>query len=540
MPLQLGTAKGLSFVNDWDKDIDRIYQREEYAARLRQENERKAAFYGEQLKRGHGSNPRTEAELDEYYMGLNKELADFVTENPDYERDVDGMRKFLDISAKYLNNPILQRDQQVKQEFDRLRDAVGRGEITKAKYEEEMAKYNEYIDPEKKGDPYVFTNFKLPSFSDLLKEANDQLQPSKDLETKLDPVSHTFYSLKQTDPQAIYNTARGIMANEESRLVVEKEYKELIAADPKAATIFPDATTYLSKRIEYGEPVDRVTVAADYAWQKQLEADIKGKGQSSFAYFYANELPKLRSLTEKNEKGVNATGGTFPTSNPAIALTKFAKLGGKLNLSAKDGIKVETENGYLDFAEPVTLTAGTAREYVNIGGLLYLRMDVSFETGYKTASLEDPEPMIPEETIKKYGFRSSQNVTESLLNKGGSSLSITKGIKNEGTVLVPINLDAETMTAYDDQFIGSVEHTKEVAPLYTETAQQTIASDPVLLRHEIRQRYGFDVGTGVVKADYDPDVSKQEGKNMFRIVDKDKKVWYVDSANPTVKYPVES
>jgi hypothetical protein len=168
MPLGLGVTKGASFVNDWNKDIDRLYQREEYAANVRYQKEQKTRFFAEQIKRGHGSNPRVESELNDYYKGLNSELANFVTENPNFETDVNAMQKFLDISDRYINNGILQQDVQVKQEFDKLRQAVSEGKITETKYHEEMARYNEYIDPIRKGDPYVFTNFKEINGSDYL------------------------------------------------------------------------------------------------------------------------------------------------------------------------------------------------------------------------------------------------------------------------------------------------------------------------------------------------------------------------------------
>ena len=52
---QLGMSKGLAFVNDWEGDIDRLYQREEYAATVKARKEQDAQFWANQLKRGHAS-----------------------------------------------------------------------------------------------------------------------------------------------------------------------------------------------------------------------------------------------------------------------------------------------------------------------------------------------------------------------------------------------------------------------------------------------------------------------------------------------------
>lgn len=172
MPLGLGIAKGVSYVNDWEKDIDRVYQRAEYAAKIQTEKERKTAYYAELLKKGHATNPRTELELNGFYKGLNDKLATFFTENPNFETDIDAMQKFRDIQDQYLNNDILRRDVQVGQQREKLENAVATKQISKAGYEENMARYNEYIDPANVGkdNPFVFVNYQQKTTEDILKE----------------------------------------------------------------------------------------------------------------------------------------------------------------------------------------------------------------------------------------------------------------------------------------------------------------------------------------------------------------------------------
>jgi hypothetical protein len=528
MPLGLGISKGLSYVNDWDKDIDRVYQREEYAAQVRAEKERKTQYYAGLLKQGHATNPRTEQELTEYYKGLNNELADFVISNPNFETDVNSMQKFLDISDRYLDNNILRTDLQVKQEFDKLSEAVSTGKITTTQFDREMERYNTYIDPNQKGDPYVFSNPKLKTTGELVGEMS-QLVETIEGSTLEDPVSHTFYTRSEVDPEKALQIVEGHYADEENKVVMDSTYNNLVKNNPELKTMFPDVKSFYAKQLINSKRSDRTTIGPDYEYQQrmQLQYSKKAGTDNLFSHFLMNELPNIQSTNvDQNYVTPNAGIGRAPASSPAIAFTVMKDFKKPTSISMADGAHVMTENSsVLPFSDKISAQATNVKGYVNIGGTLYIETEIVFNNGETIGmGAESEGKNIDDNKLKSYGFIHDEKTGVPIYNDVGNQVGYSKGATWKGSILLPANINAGTVTEFEHNASGSVEHVSKIAPVLSQIMNSEINRSPVLLRNEIKQKMGIDIGTGISNLKQNDELSKKEGSPIYTVTHNNEEV----------------
>ena len=175
--LDYGTGKGLAVAHDWGKDTQNLFQTEALKARAEQEKEQKTEYFAKQLQEGKAVAPVNVQKLQEFYTGLNKDMADFVIKNPNFETDVTKMTEFHNLSDKYLNNNIIREDQQVQGEFSKLKSAIGNGKLRPDEQFAEMQKYNDYKDGKTK-DPYIFAEPVRADIEKTIAEINKNLPTS--------------------------------------------------------------------------------------------------------------------------------------------------------------------------------------------------------------------------------------------------------------------------------------------------------------------------------------------------------------------------
>jgi hypothetical protein len=184
-----GLGKGLAVRHDFGADINRLYQQENLRSQIQVEKERKARYYGEMLKGGHVRGKANTERLQQFYDGVNDELATFVTENPGWETDPGLFAEFSRISDQYLNNDIIREDLQVQANFEALQRAAQSGSMDAMDIERNMEAYNEYI--ENGGDPYVFVNPKKVEYNDIVKESIGLVGYTKQPQTYRDAQGFT-------------------------------------------------------------------------------------------------------------------------------------------------------------------------------------------------------------------------------------------------------------------------------------------------------------------------------------------------------------
>lgn len=463
---QPGISKGLSFSNDWNKDIDRLYQREEYAAGVRARKQQDAEWFADKLKKGHGSTPYVEGRLNEFYKEKTKIIADWAIANPGFRTDIGLMEKWNDMTGELLNNDILREDLQVKQNFEKLQTAVASKQITKAHYEREMEKYKAYAqaDPSEQATPYVFENPLEIDPMKLIADAQAILRPVRSFETK----GNKEITTEGIDPIKALNLANDQYSDEDSKVVIDKLYSNALETDPNIKTLFPTVQKYWASKIIAGDELRVIGENFNAEYLAGLRSGSKDKPVG--LYFMRNEYDKIKNLED---------GQSVPGTSYALALTAF---GGResINTSPNDGILVKSNNsdGYMPLDASIQMEAINFRSYKNIAGKLYGEVDVNassaiIKNGAKvpeTETLGGKYKSLADSTFADWNFVARDATGSDIMSQlaaASSGAGAGGGTEYTGTILIPINLEATTLADYDGQF-GTAADTKESSAYYSD------------------------------------------------------------------------
>ncbi len=267
--LSYGSGKALSYVHDYGKDMDRLYQREAYKMQVQAAKEQKSAYYASLMKEHTAATEHNQKRLEDYYIGLTGQIADFAMKHPGWERDVLQSQKMYSLMDKFINNDIVREDIQVQQEWEKAKQAYGSQQISQSEYEENAARYDEYRN--NGGDPFVFANPKRKEMSDILKSINDQLQGEQFDYT--DPKTGKITRTVKTSDSDISLAAIASLADPEVRRAVEAEYN---AVPEKERGAFKSMTDYFMQRIKAGEDFKRMDGGYDALYMKQMEKAMEG------------------------------------------------------------------------------------------------------------------------------------------------------------------------------------------------------------------------------------------------------------------------
>lgn len=444
----IGINKGLSFVNDWNKDIDRMYQREEYAAKVEKQRMDETQYFASLMKKGHGSTPYVEGKLNSFYKEHTKKVADFAIKNPNFRTDVTLMQEFLDLNDQFLNNPILQQDLQVKQNFERLQAAVASGQITTDHFEREKNKYLAYAnaDPSTEAEPYVFENPRQIDTNKLIGEA--QAVVKTNTYVKQEGLKYNTY--QGVDPTSVSQAASALLSVEENKLAFQKEYDDALKTDPKMEGLFPSLQAYTENRVEAGNKLQMVKTEYDDAYLRNLsnrkQTPVPGQ------YFVRHLYPQLFGMKD---------GQTVSGNLHGLPLTMFNELNKPITVSPSDGALVfnpDTKQ-YENLSFSTTMEATNFKSYKNIGGKLYGEVAARgngtiIENGQKKTNVTSiGTTSVPDSLFTRIGWTSTTNQGNIMTQAMGG----IPGKTYEGTVLVPLNLESANLVGYDRSFAGITE-----------------------------------------------------------------------------------
>lgn len=365
-----GFGKGLAVRHDFRADIQNLYERENLKTQIQVEKQRKAEYYGNMLKQGHVRGPAATKRLEQHYDQLNNQLADFVTENPDWETDPGKFSQFINITDGYLNNDIIREDLQVQKQYEALQAEAQRGTLTSDEIMSQMAKYDNYI--ENGGDPYVFINPKKFEYEDILKEDIAGIGYYQGVEIKegeggID-MQRTVKAPKQF---SIQTQVRDTMADKDRRRAIEAQWKEAGGYDvaPTAAKFYEDAlragTDYAASKWTYDQYQLRMATSGANAAgiaSRSLSADL------------------FDNWMESVESGRNVA--TAPSS-ATIMMTPFGKVKGTHYVTSASRMKVLDKDGKpLEWGYTANMQAtGSGRMvFLEEGGsrMPYVEVDVEF------------------------------------------------------------------------------------------------------------------------------------------------------------------
>ncbi len=358
--LSYGSAKALGLRHDFDKDIDRLYQREAYRANIEARKAEKARYYGQFLKEGTAAAPSNVKRLKTLYDDLNNSVADFMIEHgPALETDIGLQQQFLNMTDEYLNNPIIREDQQVQQEFNKLKEAINTGKVTPRQAEVEMEKYTNYFN--EGGDPYIFSNLLIPDYSEILKDSNAALEP----ETTIEKEGHMF--IHKTDvPEENYMVRALMDMNDEDKAqIIQKRFEDVNSKNPG---FYKNAVDMHIRNLKAGEMVKKTLAAFDPGWgsdlknRQRLQAELAGMSP-----WYAQEIAPEFKL-----------GNSIQGTDHMMVFTGFHNTGGTWDLGSEGTtVKVQDEKGnFRDVKLSGELVATNTKEMKIMQDGAYIKVDV--------------------------------------------------------------------------------------------------------------------------------------------------------------------
>lgn len=118
--LNYGTTAGLSYVHNWDAEMQRQNYNEQADRQARIDAENKAKMLGDKLAFDHLSNTWDNKLMKEFAEGRIQEIGKFIAENPNYESDAGLWAKFNQMSGELTNNDIVSRSMRIQQNYESL------------------------------------------------------------------------------------------------------------------------------------------------------------------------------------------------------------------------------------------------------------------------------------------------------------------------------------------------------------------------------------------------------------------------------------
>jgi hypothetical protein len=473
----LGMTKGLSFANNWDNDIARLYQREELAARIRTEKERKTQYYANLLKQGHASNPRAEKELTEYYKGLNNELADIVIQNPDLETNVTAMEKFLNVSDRYINNDILRIDKQVAGEFEKLRNAVSQGVLEPDEYEAEMKRYDQYINsnPGEAVEPYVFTNYPKVTTDELISDTVKNIGVAESAPVLNDNTGQWETTITAPENKLLLQTA-SVYSVPKNKRVIERDFQSYAEQNPavKAKYSGPDgALIWYQDRTRAAIDVRKAQTGIDLMMKESFE---QGKSAVS-EYALSNKVKTLVEMAGAGDDSASWPAVDYDTNLTAMGTSKT------IEFKASNGIMSGATKETIDFGSKsgIVFVKDGYGKWVTVGGLPYLEV-----IGHVDNPVDSPTSAEVASALSKAGFDQKEYSSDSPIPNFDDK--ITKGLRHTGTILIPMKISPDGLSVWAKEHGGQKEQ---------DVANQYYGTDFVKTQAEIYNKKGILIDKGI-------------------------------------------
>jgi hypothetical protein len=320
--LNYGTAKAGSYKHDYNKDIDRLYQNEEYRSRKEAEAQREAQYLSQMMQEQNPVNQSIIPELENYYEELNKKQADLITANPDWKTNV-GVLKEINANADlYINNPLILEDKQGQQEFEKLRQAMSSQKLTSSQATAEMKRYRAWMEDHNAVDemgnkigPYVYSDPKQFTTTDVLKDVLPLIGSSQSKYINDDGYVVSTSGLNKTAAYKAYDN----LMSQDAKETMDAQYQQL-KANPLTAKLYPTVQQYTGAMIMN---------SSDDIYQKyQKASDASGSGSGSGTK--NKYIPYwMMAFDEYNQNG------EIESSNANLSFTNLGEVGSYRALPAQ-------------------------------------------------------------------------------------------------------------------------------------------------------------------------------------------------------------
>lgn len=208
--LSYGLTKGLSYREDWDKVLGRALQSEALDRQAQQAREEKVRYYADRAKKGHAISERHQAELEEFYKGLNKKVADYPINHPGFETDLNLHMKYNQLLDQYLNNKYLVADKKQEFEWNKFREAMPN--LLAREIEENINAYDDYNEG-RTDTPYTFYAPKHFDYIPHVQNAVKLISVNPEQFMVSDKEGGIYGVGTRWNPERLREVARGLIAD---------------------------------------------------------------------------------------------------------------------------------------------------------------------------------------------------------------------------------------------------------------------------------------------------------------------------------------
>jgi hypothetical protein len=545
--LSYGSAKAISQTHDFQKDIDRLYQREAYAQQIKAEKEKKAMFYASLMKEQTAAAPVNTRKLESLYEGLHKQVADFAINNPGWETDVTKVNEFQNLTSQFIDNPIIREDQQVQQQWNATKEAYGKGDLHQDEYEKLAEQYHNYtqgLDT----NPYVFANPKRKDMPTILKEINDYLAPVTTEVTDQATGKKTKWG--RTPDENIHLAAVMGLRDRDTDFVVSKIYDNLGETEKG---LYASKTDYFEHMIKYGEPMVKEDAGYDEMLMLQTKKMLDNKSDlQNYHRFYQNQVYEpLRTRGETSADKANISFTEFGDLKQPLAMGPNGR-----NLKMYNS---QNNNSIEDVNVKGNVVSTGAGKIVLVGNVPWVQTQVMVSLDDNQQALDASgkpieTPLSEEEKakqLKKKGDSSKVDQTEkvllakSLADHGFTVQKVTDpgmmaslGLEGStvtsdvyvGTILTPADFSEGNRMKYDGFYGATKENLAKGAPLYNEGIDIT----------EVLQSGNAPVASSMINKNVSKNISVQLKRNVGNLGwsqdEKDPYVWYSEDKENDYKY----
>lgn len=462
--LSYGSGKALSYQHDFGKDIDRLYQREAYKMQVQAQKEQKSAYYASMMKQHTAAAEFNKGRLDEFYLDLTNQVADYSLKHPNWESDVMQSQEMYSLMDKFINNDIVREDLQVQAEWEKVKTAYSNQQLTESEYQQNAERYDKY--KKEGGDPFVFANPKRKEMPDLLKEINTQLAGATTEYT--DKATGKIYRTTKTSGEDIHLAVLSAMSDPENRRAIETSYN---AIPEKERAMFSSVIDYAEKLVAGGEEYQSLIAGYDelymYNAKKSVDQNLYNR------HYMTNVYKPLGESGSVQPHEALMSFGSWPTAGNVMA---FGAQGKTFKAFGKDG-------------NPSNLTIKGSTKGVGsagmkmIGGVPFVGTTVQVMIDPNEDSLDNPDAPDAEKNLNANESRKERKrreeqafakaaekrkmiddletngfVMKSVYEEGfmqGMNSTTKKGSYYEGTVWEPANFTEAARKQYDISFGGS-------------------------------------------------------------------------------------
>ena len=232
-----GITAGLGYKHDFQRDIANLHSEEALDMQHQAAAEQRVKNLTEGIEFGTATTPFLQEKLNQEQSGYFTEAAKVRAQNPDLLYNTDKYIEYKSLINKAKNSPLLIESTRMKNEYEKLNEAIKAGDLTPEEQQMELMRYSEAAKSAKEGgtgtttydgytkQPYSFVNpinkFDVDKYVSEAATKMDIGLRTEDLGNGLRGV------FSESDPVTLYKTSQALATNPKVKKAWDKRWNEI-------------------------------------------------------------------------------------------------------------------------------------------------------------------------------------------------------------------------------------------------------------------------------------------------------------------------